>query len=149
MDADDISEPNRFEEQLKCFAGNVGMVSTHGIAIDKKGKRIKDWYTDKAQRRTQLEISIHMETDNWVLGPSMMWKREVFDKIGGFDPECYIAQDLNFFLRAKELFGWSVCEMELYRLRRHKSVRSNPKAKERNWHKHAIERAQRCPIVSL
>ena len=151
MDADDISEPTRFENQLKCFTDNVGIVTTHGISIDENGKRIKNWYTDQAQRRTDLEIKIHSETDWWVMGPSMMFKREVVEKIGGFDEECYYAQDFNFWLRAIEHFGWSICEMELYRLRRHKeSVRKiNPRRKEKNWHTFAIERAKICPIVSL
>jgi glycosyltransferase involved in cell wall biosynthesis len=149
MDADDISEPNRFEEQLKCFKDNIGIVTTHSIAIDKEGKRIKDYYCDKAQRRTELEIKIHSETDWWVCGPSMMFKREVVEKIGGFDDECYYAQDFNFWLRAIEHFGWAKCEMELYRLRRHKSVRSDKKARERNWHQFALERAKKCPVVNL
>jgi glycosyltransferase involved in cell wall biosynthesis len=149
MDADDISEPTRFEEQLKCFKDNIGIVTTHSIAIDKEGKRIKDYYCDKAQRRTELEIKIHSETDWWVCGPSMMFKREVVEKIGGFDEECYYAQDFNFWLRAIEHFGWAKCGMELYRLRRHKSVRNNKKARERNWHKFAIKRSKECPIINL
>ncbi len=150
MDADDISEPTRFESQLKCFKDNVGIVTTHGISIDEKGKRIKDWYTDKAQRRTPLEIKIHSEVDWWCMGPSMMFKREVVEKIGGFDEECFTGQDFNFWLRAIEHFGWEVCEMELYRLRRHKgSVRKTKKARERNWHQFAIEQAKSKPIVGL
>ena len=147
QDADDISEPTRFEEQLKCFTGNVGIVTTHGIAIDKDGKRISDWYTDKAQRRNHLEIKLHSETDWWIMGPSMMFKREVVEKIGVFDEECYYCQDYNFWLRAIEYFGWGICEMELYRLRRHKSVRSEPKAKERNWGELARNRAKMAPII--
>ena len=147
MDADDISEPTRFEEQLKCFTGNVGIVTTHGIAIGKDGKRISDWYTDKAQRRCKLEIKINSPTSWWCMGPSMMFKREVVEKIGVFDEECYYAQDYNFWLRAIEYFDWEVCRMELYRLRRHKSVRSEPKAKERNWGELARNRAKMAPII--
>lgn len=151
MDADDISEPTRFENQLKCFTNNTGIVTTHGISIDENGKRKKDPYTDNFQRRTQLEINMHLDSDAWVMMPSMMFKREVVDKIGGFDEECYFSQDTNFFVRAIQYFGWEKCEMELYRLRRHKeSVRKiNPRRKEKNWHTHAIERAKICPIVNL
>ena len=148
QDADDISEPHRFEEQLKCFTKNVGIVTTCGIAINDNGDRVKDWYCDKGQRRTELEIKINSETDWWCMGPSMMFKREVVEKIGGFDEECYYCQDYNFWLRTIEEFDWKVCGMELYRLRRHKgSVRKNKKAGEKNWGTFAYERAKICPIV--
>ena len=148
QDADDISEPARFENQLKCFTDNVGIVTTHGISIDKDGKRIKDSYTDNYQRRTKLEIKMQSEVDWWIMGPSMMFKREVVEKIGGFDEECYYCQDYNFWLRAIDTFGWAVCGMELYRLRRHYgSVRKNKKAREKNWGTFAYERAKICPIV--
>ena len=149
QDADDISEPTRFEEQLKCFTGNIGIVTTHGIAINEKGERIKDYYTDKAQRNTELEIKMRSEIDWHVMGPSMMWKREVVDKIGGFDEEMYYCQDHNFWLRAIEHFGWKKCCMELYRLRRHKDSVRKKMGKNVDWAKKSVERAKNANYIPL
>jgi glycosyltransferase involved in cell wall biosynthesis len=149
QDADDISEPNRFEEQLKLIEDGADLVTTHGIAINEKGKRIKDAYTDNFQRRTQLEIKIHLETDCWLMLPSLMWKREINEKIGNFNENCVFSQDYEFFLRAINAgFRWDKCEMELYRLRRHAGQvrKMDKRSKERNWHTYAWEEAHKCPV---
>lgn len=149
MDADDISMPNRMKEQLKCIESGADLVTTHGIAINEKGERIKDPYTDNFQRRTELEIKIHLESDAWLMLPSLMWRREVTEKIGLFDEDCVFSQDLNYFVRALNHFRWDKCEMELYKLRRHKgSVRKiDKRAKERNWHQFALDQAKISPII--
>jgi hypothetical protein len=148
--SDDISEPRRFEEQIKCFTGNVGVVTTHGIAIDPEGKRIGDFYMDDAQRRSELEILKVLHKDWWVLGASLMFKKECFDKLGPFDPECYFAQDLNMWYRViNSDWDFDICRMELYRNRRHprKDKKNYEKRKNTDWHKLAIDKAVRCPQI--
>jgi glycosyltransferase involved in cell wall biosynthesis len=149
MDSDDISKPDRLNEQAAVlFGGKIELVSTYGISIDDKGKRIKDFYTDEAQRRPIEEIKQTLPRDCWILGPSMMFTRRVFKKIGYFDPECYFGNDLNYWIRAMKHFRWAVVDKELYVKRRNPtSARTVPKATERDWHKFSFERAEKCPIV--
>ena len=148
MDADDISHPKRFERQVQALS-KYDLCTTHGITISERGKRVKNWYTDSAQREKKTTIHDKLKTDCWLLLPSLMFRREVVDKIGGFDEECMIAQDFNFYLRAlKARFKWNIIPEELFKFRKHsKNVRSSGRYEKKDWHKFAIERVRECPVI--
>jgi glycosyltransferase involved in cell wall biosynthesis len=147
QDSDDISEIHRFEKQ-KIALQKYGLCTTYGIAINEDGSRINNSYTDKWQRESKLTIMRKLNTDCWFLLPSLMWRREVVNKIGYFDPLCLYAQDFCYLLRALKYFDITVIDSELYRFRKHsKSVRNSTRAKIKDWHQFAIKRAKECPKV--
>lgn len=146
-DSDDISEIFRFEKQVKALQ-RFGLCTTHGISINEKGSRIYNWYTDVAQRKSKKAILASLHKDCWLLLSSMMWRREVVNKIGYFNEECVFAQDLAFFVRALKYFDFTIIDSELYRFRKHQNnVRSSPRGKERNWHQFSLKMAKEHPIV--
>ena len=92
MDADDVSMPDRLRLQLLALAADPGAVLA-GSLFDK---------VDVAGRRVG-------ERDRSVFGDprcvfpvahgSMMFRREAFDRIGGYRAECDYWEDLDFFIR--------------------------------------------------
>jgi glycosyltransferase involved in cell wall biosynthesis len=149
QDSDDVSCPMRFEEQIKCFeTPKIGVCTTWAITINTVGNRINNWYTDSAQREKKTTISDKFRDDCWICLPSMMWRREVVEKIGSFDDKCYYAQDFNYYLRILRHYDFAIVQKELFKYRKHvDSVRSSNKYKDINWHKHAIKRAQKEPVI--
>lgn len=145
QDADDVSEPDRLAKQhgmLKKYA----LVTTHGITINEDGARIYNWYTDKGQRMPKGAVVRKFNEDCWLLLPSLMWHREVMEKIGYFDTNCVLAQDFNYLIRALKHFDFTVIPEELFKVRKHgNNVRSSARAKEKNWHLYALERAKERP----
>jgi len=151
QDADDNCVPRRLEKQLKAIKERkLDMLSTYGTTINEKGKRIANFYTDEAQRKPEKEILANLKNECWILGPSMMFARRVFDTIGYFDEELYFAQDYNYWLRAIDHgFKWGILREELYNYRRHKgSVRhQHPELKHIDWSEKARERAAKFGII--
>ena len=152
QDADDISYPERLQKQIKVLrSGDIGLVSTYGIAINKDGNRVRDWYNDVAQRKPAKEIKKAIKNDCWILGPSMMWTKEVFNKIGYFDEKLYFGNDVNYWIRAMAHFKWTRVEEELYKKRRHpyQVRKQHPELNSTNWHALAYERAFQCPRIDV
>lgn len=98
MDADDISYPNRFMNQIRfikdnkdidLLCGNVDIINETG-KVTKRSKHIE--YNDE-QLRELLEIG------NVLMHPTFFMKRNSFEKIGGYR-SFPAAEDYDFILRA-------------------------------------------------
>jgi len=117
QDSDDVSLPTRFEEQLKLFKNNVGVVSTYGNAIDPKGNIKACTYLDVTVKTDPKVIKENMleRGGNYILGPSAMFSRAVFEKIGYYDEAIGCgAEDTNYWLRALQFFDLDVVKKELF-----------------------------------
>ena len=123
-DGDDISLPTRFEEQIKMFEGHDGLVSTWGKSIDTEGNVITEYgrFMDDLIKHTGEYIKDYMLKGgrSIILGPSVMYAREVFEKIGYYDEYFYFSQDYSYWLRALQHFDLKVVDKILYH------HRSNP-----------------------
>lgn len=150
QDSDDVSEPRRIEKQLKAFTEpGIGMVSTWGVSIDEKGKEVRNYYTDVAQRRPVDKVLAALSTESWILGPSVMLTREVVDNVGYFDSECYFAQDYNYWLRVLNEYTFEYVPEVLYKRRIHNQQvrRLHPELKLIDWGEKARRRAIQCPKI--
>lgn len=97
LDADDFFLPEKLAAQVGCFAedSTLTMVQSGWRFVDQKGNLIKD--VEPWQNGAELDL------ENWLmwqatLPSAMMFRREWFNRYGGFDPR-YIPEDLEIVLR--------------------------------------------------
>lgn len=97
MDADDISEPSRFEKQVRLLdQGEYDLICTGYTYIDDEGQPINQHFTIPTYSDYELNKKIYME--NCIHHPTVMMKREMFECVGGYrDFPC--AQDYDLWLR--------------------------------------------------
>jgi glycosyltransferase involved in cell wall biosynthesis len=145
-DSDDISVKDRFEKEIKCFSADIDLVTSYGYIINEMGKRIPYPYYDYDIRAGFKDITAR----NYLLGASAIFTRKVFNKIGFYDEELYLAQDYNYWIRLLKYFKNYVVSEELYITRKHsKSVRRvHTEYRGFDWIKKCNERAIACPIIN-
>lgn len=105
MDADDIAHPDRLQTQFDYLKHNsaIGLVCTDATLINQSGSvvgthRMGRWNDDLLRQALLLRRSAMP-----VIHPSVMMRREVFDRLGGYrDYVC--AEDHDFWLRAIDAF---------------------------------------------
>jgi glycosyltransferase involved in cell wall biosynthesis len=135
MDADDISHPDRLRDQI-AFLGSrpdVGMVAALYQIIDGEGCKVRG-------------------PDVWRLRPgslsppfphgSIMFRRELFDRIGGYRDECEFWEDQDFALRASSATNILIIPKILYRHRQ--STASTRVASNADRVERAVDRMYRC-----
>jgi hypothetical protein len=105
-----ISRPDRLEVQSRVLAQNtdVGIVGSLCDVIDSGGRKLSGPEPWRLVRASWFKPFPH---------GSMMFRRELFDSIGGYRAECEFWEDLDFALRAVERTRILVIPAPLYRLR--------------------------------
>lgn len=98
MDADDISELNRFEEQVKFLEENskIDIVGTFSRDINEKGE-VKG---DRRNPITHKEILKVLPKVNPVAHPTVMMRKIALEKIGGYNETFKKCQDYELWFRA-------------------------------------------------
>ena len=105
MDADDVSLPERLERQCELLGGNpdAGVVGCVCEVMDSGGRTVR-----------------RLARAPWVLPfphGSMMVRRALFDRIGGYRQQCEYWEDLDFVIRAAQQSRVLVIAEPLYRWR--------------------------------
>ncbi len=81
MDADDISKTTRLEKQLKYMEENNLMVcGTWAEGIDSLGNKIKDMDYPPSEKKIKSFSLLH----NPFIHPSVMFRKDIFEKVGGY-----------------------------------------------------------------
>lgn len=96
MDADDISHPRRLERELSLLRKrpDVALVGTLCDIIGPDGSRIRSPDIWRLTRNSWFAPFPH---------GSIFYRREVFDRVGGYREECEFWEDQDFFLRVLAL----------------------------------------------
>ena len=112
MDADDISDPHRLEQQFNVMQGDKKIVAVGTLCdgIDSVGR------TTRPRDRWRI-----IRRSNYIPFPhgSAMFRRDAFDAIGGYDEELVYGEDQNFFLRMTTLGRVVTLPDVLYHFRYH------------------------------
>jgi glycosyltransferase involved in cell wall biosynthesis len=110
MDADDISAPDRLERQSQVLVRNtlVGMVGSLWDVIDSNGRKLRGPEPWRLKRKSWFKPFPH---------GSIMFRRGLFDSIGGYRDECEFWEDFDFAIRASEKTRIMVLPQSLYRYR--------------------------------
>jgi glycosyltransferase involved in cell wall biosynthesis len=98
LDADDYFLPSKLEKQLACFEANptLDMVQTGWVIVDETGREIsavKPW-----QQASKLDLESFV-LYKCVRPSAIILRRKWWDKLGGFDSQFLLAEDLDFALR--------------------------------------------------
>jgi glycosyltransferase involved in cell wall biosynthesis len=119
MDADDISHADRLMRQWEVMQTrpDVALVGTLFEGIDVKGRRVRRRDRWRLTRKTVFPPFPH---------GSVMFRREIFEEVGGYRKECDAWEDQDLFLRIRKRACVVVLTDALYYYRFHvHSVTSN------------------------
>jgi glycosyltransferase involved in cell wall biosynthesis len=105
QDADDISLPGRLAELAKCLRADdrIVFVSSHAHVICPDGGLLLT-HTRPSDPREATALLLHGKS-----GPpghgSVMFRRKIYESVGGYRPEFFFSQDSDLWLRLAEK-GW-------------------------------------------
>ena len=116
MDCDDVSLPDRFEQQLKVFeVMDADLVGTSSIIVGPNGRR---WKT-KSFPETNNEIRFRLPYENCINHPSVMIKKTVLEAIGYYNEEFLNCQDYDLWLRLMPHIQMRNLNVPLIKYRKH------------------------------
>lgn len=95
LNSDDLLEPGALKEVGEYFAAHQDVDAVYGDAlwIDGEGNALRP------QKEIPFNRFIWLYTYNYVPGMSMFWRRSIYDRVGGFDPEYQLAFDADLWIR--------------------------------------------------
>jgi len=110
MDGDDISSPNRLADQVELLRTNpqVGIVASASDMIDAAGRRTRDPEVWRIARQSVFVPFAH---------GAMTYRRDVFDRVGGYREECEYWEDQDLVVRMAAIADVLVVPSPLYRVR--------------------------------
>ncbi|MCS6866628.1 MAG: glycosyltransferase [Gemmataceae bacterium] len=116
LDADDAWEPTKLEKQLALLAAQpaVGVVFCGRSLMDEASRPLPRQPMDDPPRGFVLPQLI---TQNFVCFSSCVVKREVFARVGAFDPQWDLAIDYDFWLRVAQFYAFEYVAEPLVRYR--------------------------------
>lgn len=101
MDADDMSHPTRFAQQLAYMDAHpdVGVLGSRGLFIDPEGAPLAEFH----DLREHDEILAALLTPALgIIHPAAMIRRDVMIQMEGYRDDCKHAEDLDLWLRISE-----------------------------------------------
>jgi glycosyltransferase involved in cell wall biosynthesis len=115
LDADDVWLPTKLEKQLAILQAKpqVGVCFSRRMLIDERGQILPN--RDRPPVRGQVLDKIFLQ--NFVCFSSVMLRREVFDRVGRFDPEWDLSIDYDLWLRVARHFEFDFVDEELVQYR--------------------------------
>ena len=95
MDADDVAHPERLERQLQVMetAPEIVLLGTIFHLIDRNGRMVRPYDYSRITRNGFAVPFAHA---------SALFRRDVFETVGGYREECAYWEDLDLFLRVAE-----------------------------------------------
>jgi glycosyltransferase involved in cell wall biosynthesis len=109
LSADDVLSSERVQKGIDAFQSadaSTGVHFSDAELIDETGKRI-GFHSDRFPHATVREGDIYVEVLQryFINGPTMMMRREVFEKLGGYD-ETLAYEDFDFWVRSARDFKY-------------------------------------------
>jgi glycosyltransferase involved in cell wall biosynthesis len=95
LNSDDLFEPCTLHEVGRYFAQHPGVEAVYGDAtwIDAAGSVLMP------KKEIPFNRFIWLYTYNYVPGMSMFWRRTIYDRVGGVNPEYPLAFDADLWIR--------------------------------------------------
>jgi glycosyltransferase involved in cell wall biosynthesis len=121
LDQDDLWAPEKLERQIDMLEKDtrIGISFTNEAFIDDSGKMV----TEKAIRLDSRHRGDVFETllfDNFIPISSVMLRKDLLEKTGGFDTRYHLAEDYEFLLRATQAAPVDFIDEPLLLYRQHR-----------------------------
>lgn len=135
LDSDDLWDPRKLEKQLACFQKDpsFGMVFTNYRSIDKDGKVLKEFQAEPGYVLSGNFIKDLLEIRFPSVPSSMMVKREAFEKVGYFNENLRISEDLDVWVRIGLSFGVGYINEVLTSVRLHEDHLMRQTPRDQIW----------------
>lgn len=101
LDSDDIWHKDKIALQLKAFDQNPDI---DFLATNRNDEKFGFFFGYRFEKITKISSKLLLYK-NFLLTPTVLFKREIIDKIGYFDEEMTHSEDLNYFLRISFKFN--------------------------------------------
>jgi glycosyltransferase involved in cell wall biosynthesis len=126
--SDDTWEPEKLATQMTCFSqlsAEYGVVYTDMWEIDPTGNR-RYWYSPEITN-AQIVNPHTADYQVYCLGNgTALFRRACMERIGLFDEQFRCFVDLDFFIRATQLYRFYHLKQPLYVYRSSRGISSNP-----------------------
>lgn len=102
MDADDICNPNRFEEQVSFLQNHmdIGIVGSEAILFqDCPKNKYGYFYKPKNDKKIKAKLFV----DNPIIHPTVLIRREVLEKINGYNYDFFQVEDLALWIELSKI----------------------------------------------
>lgn len=114
LDADDAWLPTKLEKQLNLFSDEVGVVFSRRSLMDESSRPLPMLPNANFPRG---HVLTQMFAQNFVCFSSAMVRREVFSRVGRFDPQWDLAIDYDLWLRVARHYPFEFVDEELVKYR--------------------------------
>ncbi len=118
LDADDLWVPHRLKKMLEKFQqeASLGLVHSYMQIINENSERQQEFH--KGKEGHLLESLLLWNGCNIPAPSSILVKREVLERVGGFDKDLSTAADQEFFFRVANSYKVGMCKevLGLYRV---------------------------------
>ena len=101
QDGDDSSYPHRLRKEVEFLEGNSNIFCVSALAdvMDEKG-RFLEFYTYPPSAHKNIKKDMFERKINPIIDPASMFRRNVFEKLGGYDIKWRLVPDFNLWMRA-------------------------------------------------
>jgi len=141
IDCDDICLPERLEVQVDYLNGNpdIAVVGSWLTMIDENGKETK---TIKVELKSYTDFLFNfLICKNYLYHPSVMFRKEIIQSLGGYDQEEFPAEDFGLWMRlAKAGYDARIIQKPLTCYRSHSQQICTMRKHKQRCNVHAIHR---------
>ena len=100
--ADDVLISNRIEKQVAFFeqqASNIGVIYSDAMYISEEGRQLQNHFANARMIPYEGDVYERVIDTYFIPPPTMMMKKEVLDRMGGYD-ESLAYEDFDFWVRS-------------------------------------------------
>jgi len=110
---DNFYDSRAIEFMIEALEKNskINFIYTNYYTIDEEGKKLKAIKVGSVKSLDRCNC----------IGPCFLYRRRVYEKIGGYNPVFFLAEDYEYWLRIREQFKMQKLNQFLYFYRKHKN----------------------------